>query len=214
MTLLATIEQVYWTPITAPEQVRFEFQENKGIQQRVAEKSADLLETSFEDLLPVINEVLARSHEPETPSASPAASETGASPPRLYVIHDQRDVELVAPWADALFEHGLEVLRPLFEGDEADIGEYHEDNLTSCDGVLIFYGAANELWLRRKLKELQKSAGYGRRKPAPTVAICLVPPRTPEKERFRTHDATVIPQWDGLSFEALRPFLSRLKPNV
>ena len=179
-----------------------------------SEKSADLLETSFEDLLPVINEVLARSHEPETPSASPAASETGASPPRLYVIHDQRDVELVAPWADALFEHGLEVLRPLFEGDEADIGEYHEDNLTSCDGVLIFYGAANELWLRRKLKELQKSAGYGRRKPAPTVAICLVPPRTPEKERFRTHDATVIPQWDGLSFEALRPFLSRLKPNV
>ena len=31
-----------------------------------------------------------------------------------------------------------------------------------CDGVLIYYGAGNEMWLRRKLREVQKSAGYGR----------------------------------------------------
>ena len=84
---------------------------------------------------------------------------------------------------DLLFREQFEVLQPLFEGDEAEIREYHEENLRTCDGVLIFYGAANEMWLRRKLRELQKSAGYGRTKPPAGGGICLLPPDTPEKER-------------------------------
>jgi serine/threonine protein kinase len=59
------------------------------------------------------------------------------------------------------------------------------------------------------LREVQQSAGYGRTKPAPIVAIALVPPKTTAKERFRTHEAIVIPQWDGITGNALRPFLSR-----
>lgn len=175
------------------------------------QKDADLLETSFEDLLTVIHDWVKRAREPE-PTAPVATA--GASLPHLYVIHDQRDADFVLRWVDALFEHGLEVIRPIFDGDEADVRGYHEENLAACDGVIIFYGAGNELWLRRKLKEVQKSAGYGRTKPAPPVAICLVSPRTPDKERFRTHEAMVIPQWDGVSLETLRPFVSRLKPNV
>ena len=76
---------------------------------------------------------------------------------------------------------------------------------TAC---LIFYGAGNELWLRRKLREMQKSAGYGRTKPAPLVWRCLIAPHTPEKERFRTHEAIVVPQWDGVALDSLRPFVA------
>jgi hypothetical protein len=95
------------------------------------------------------------------------------------------------------------VLHPLFEGDEAEVREYHEDNLRICDGVLVIHGAASESWLRRKLRELQKSAGLGRTKKKAVVAISLVEPRTVEKERFRTHEALVLPQWDGFSPEPL-----------
>jgi hypothetical protein len=76
--------------------------------------------------------------------------------------------------------------------------------------VLIFYGSTNECWLRRKLREVQKSPGYGRTKPAPVVGIALAPPRTPDKERFRTHEAMVIPQFDGFSPDALQQFISSL----
>jgi hypothetical protein len=100
---------------------------------------------------------------------------------------------------------------PIFEGDEAEIREYHEENLAQCDGVIIFYGAGNELWLRRKLREIQKAAGYGRSKPQPSIAICLIGPRTPEKERLRTHEATVVPQWEGCVIETLRPFVAQVK---
>jgi len=58
---------------------------------------------------------------------------------------------------------------------------------------------------------VQKAPGYGRTKPAPVVAIVAAPPRTAEKERFRTHDALVIPQFEGLSAEALQEFIVKLK---
>ena len=99
----------------------------------------------------------------------------------------------------------------MFQGDEEEIREYHEENLRSCDGALILFGSANECWLRRKLRELQKSRGYGRTKPMPTIAISLLPPKTADKERFRTHEAMVIPQWEGFSPETLQPLISRMK---
>jgi hypothetical protein len=144
---------------------------------------------------------------------APETASTAGSSPQLYLIYDKRDENAVAPWADFLF-NDFEVIRPVFEGDEAEIREYHEENLRSCGGALIFFGAGNECWLRRKLREVQKSAGYGRSKVKPVVGICLIAPQTPEKERFRTHEALLIPQWTGLSPDGLQPFVSRLKQDA
>jgi len=179
------------------------------------QEGADLLETFLEDLRTVIQERLKEAQKPmpvpATAQPEPGSSLTADTHARLYLIYDQGDAALTSAWEGFLFEKGFEVLRPLFEGDEAEIREYHEENLRSCDGALIFFGTGNECWLRRKLRELQKSPGYGRSKPMPTMAISLVPPRTPNKERFRTHEALVIPQWEGFSAEPLQPLISRLR---
>ena len=170
---------------------------------------ADLLETPLEDLRTVYQERLFR----RVPVSEPLPQTTPAvSPERrlVYLLYDQRDADVVQPWLDFLFTQGFEVVRPVFEGDEAEVREYHEENIRSCDGALIFYGGANECWLRRKLRELQKSPGYGRTKPRPVVAISVIPPTTADKQNFRTHDAIVIPQLDGFSPEPLGAFTSRL----
>ena len=169
--------------------------------------NADLLETFFEDLRTMMQDWLRKSRVPQEPS--PPASAAAAR--RLYIVADARDAQAIGAWLDPLFDQGLEVIQPMFEGDEAELREYHEENLASCDGLLIFYGAANELWLRRKLREVQKAIGYGRTKPAPPVAIALIGARTPEKEHFRTHEAQVIPQWDGCTIDRLAPYLSQVK---
>jgi len=169
------------------------------------QKGADLLETSLEDLRTVIQDWLRQTQKPA------AAASAGQSLAQLYLIYDQRDSNEASPWADFLFEHGFEVIHPVFEGDEAEVREYHEENLRSCDGALILYGSASECWLRRKLRELQKSAGYGRAKARPTVGIALIPPHTVEKERFRTHEAIIIPQLASFSPDSLQPFISRLR---
>jgi hypothetical protein len=176
-------------------------------------EGADLLETYFEDLRTVIQEKLQRPPEPVPGPAvkGPAASTASAAAHKsLYVIHDQRDSDAVAEWVGYLFGD-FEVTQSVFEGDEAEIREYHDENLRESDGVLIFYGSTNECWVRRKLREIQKAPGYGRTKPAPVVGIIVAPPKSPEKERFRTHEALVLPQLGGLSVEALQPIITSLK---
>ena len=119
--------------------------------------------------------------------------------------------ERLGPWSDALFGEHLEIIHPIFEGDEAEIREFHEETLSACDGCVIFYGSGNELWLRRKLREIQKSPGYGRTKKLPLICIAQIAPHSPEKDRFRSHEAIVVAQWDGVSAEAWGPFVARLK---
>lgn len=174
-------------------------------------EGADVLETYFEDLRGVIQEKMKRPPEPAPHLNVPVRqTQNDASHKSLYMIHDQRDTDAVAKWVGHLFGD-FEVLLPVFEGDEAEIREYHDENLRECDGVLIFYGSTNECWVRRKLREIQKAPGYGRTKPAPVVGILIAPPASAEKERLRTHEAVVLQQFDGLSPEGLEPFITRLK---
>jgi hypothetical protein len=170
-----------------------------------AADDSDLLETPLEDLQTVIHGTLERGRpmKPEQKAADAVAS--------VYLLYDERDSAVIAPWADLLFNNGLEVIHPVFSGNEAEIREYHEDNLRSADGVVIFFGSAGELWLGRKFNELRKIAGYGRTKPAPALAVCLLAPQTPEKQRFRSHEATVIPQYEGMTPEPWLPIITRLK---
>jgi hypothetical protein len=201
--------RLIWMPgaqqVTDPRQLEVITQVK--VDPRIQER-ADLLETSFEDLRTTVQDWLTR--EPKV-AVKPAVASTSGHVPQLYLLADQRDAELIHPWGDALFDQQVEVIRPLFDGDEGEIREYHEENLTLCDGVLIFYGSGTELWLQRKLRELQKAPGFGRTKSRPVVGVALIGARTPEKERFRSHGVHVIAQWDGVTLLDLQPFLVELK---
>lgn len=171
------------------------------------EKGADLLETPLEDLRTMIGARLQKSEKPARPAADTTTTGTSRY---LYLIYDQRDAEAIAPWADFLF-NDFEVIHPAFDGSDAEVAAYHDENLRSCHGAMIFYGSAGEPWLRGKLRELQKSAAYRESRTRPCVGVCLIAPRTPIKERFRTHEAILIAQWEGLSADALQSFVTRLK---
>ncbi|MEP6918161.1 MAG: hypothetical protein ABJC89_21110, partial [Acidobacteriota bacterium] len=175
------------------------------------EPGADLLETFLEDFRTLVQQRL------EGPRAAAPAPDAHAQPstsaavtvPTVYLVYDQRDADAAVAWGDALFDRHVEVLHPIFEGDEADVREYHEESLRTCHGLVLLAGSAGEAWVRRKMRELQKSAGYGRTGPPPALAICLLEPRTPEKERFRTHEGLVIRAWDQAA-DPLAPFIAAL----
>ena len=167
----------------------------------------DLLETSFEDLRTLIAARLKEGDKPVRTAVATAARPGMAS---LYLVYDQRDEAAVMPWTDLLFQ-SFEIVHPLFEGDEREVREAHEETLRNCDGVLIFYGAANDAWLRRKLTEVQKSAGTGRTKPPPQLCVVQAAPRTAAKERFRSHFCHVVAQWDGCEPVLLQPFIDALR---
>jgi hypothetical protein len=171
------------------------------------QRGTDLLEGSLEDLRTLISTRLKEAPRPARPCVSePAAPGTSS----VCFIYDQRDESAIAPWADVFFKE-FEVVHPVFDGDEKDVRESNEESLRTCDGVVVFSGAGNEAWLRRKLTDIQKSPGYGRTKAPPDVCICLIPPQTPAKARFRTHHALVIPQWNGCDPAPFEPFMAALR---
>ncbi|HXU29121.1 MAG TPA: hypothetical protein VN851_00970 [Thermoanaerobaculia bacterium] len=169
---------------------------------------AELLEIPLEDLKARIHKKLAPP-EPRKEKASSRAEAGGLV--RIYLICDQTDLEAARPVEDALFDRGFEVLPTLFDDDEAQARLDHEENLCTCDAVLLFQGQASEMWLRRKLREIQKSAGLGRDRPLLGQALYLGAPQTPQKERFRTLEAQVLREPpDGFSPEVLAPFLAEI----
>ena len=157
--------------------------------------AAELLEVPIEELKTIIYRKLAPPLAPVVKAAAAtavAASSTAQEHPRVYILCDQQDLEAARPLEDYLFSEGFEVILPFFDEDETQARLEHEENLRSSDVILLYYGAGDELWLRRKLRELQKSAALGREKPWIGRGIYIGAPATPQKERFRTHEAMLI----------------------
>ena len=169
------------------------------------EANTELLETSIENLKTYLLRKLT-----ETPTPSGPERRVG-TPLLVYLIHDQRDVEAIEPLRDALMTRGYEVKPSYFEGDETELREYHQENLVQCDGVIIYYGAASELWVQRKLSDLRKAFGLGRERPYQAKAVFVGLPSKPEKAQFRTQDAVVIQAAQTFSAELLEPFLAQWK---
>jgi serine/threonine protein kinase len=143
-------------------------------------------------------------------TTSPPKSSGGAA--KLYLICDPKDEAAVEALEDYLFAQGLEVMLPAFDGDDADAAALHQDNLLTCNGVLVYYGAAPKAWVDIKLRELLKATGYGRETPIPVQAVYIAPPDDRRKERFQSHQAVVIRQ-PG-KFEPspeLKTFISQIK---
>ena len=172
-------------------------------------EKADLLETSIESLKTLIEQRLSAIEAAlKKPPAAPVVE--SSQPTRVYLICDEQDKENIIPLRDFLFDQGVEVVLPLFDGDEAEVRLDHEDNLRTCDAAIIYHGLGHDLFLQRKLRELRKIATGSAENRLRVKAVCIAPPTTPEKKSFRTLEALVIAQKEGFDPADWRPLLSNL----
>ncbi len=173
-------------------------------------KEADLLETSIESLKTLIEQRLTDLEaKAQKPVAMPPPS--ASRPLRVYLICDEQDQQNITPLRDFLFSQSCEVVLPVFEGEENEVRLDHEDNLRTCDIAIIYQGASSDLFLRRKLREVRKIAGSADESHLRITVVCLAPPLTPEKQNFRTVEATLITQTANFSPEQWTPVLSQLR---
>lgn len=171
----------------------------------------DLLGGSLEDLKTAVHRSLAPCPaQPETVRESPRE---GMASPRVYLICDQQDQAMVQPIKDLLFEGGCEPILPLFDGDETDLRQDHEDNLRLCDAVLLYWGMGREAWRRKKHNEIfYKSAGLGRAKGVPPTLLYIAPPASRDKELFRSREVMIVRQPpEGTPEVPLAAFLEQLQ---
>ena len=171
---------------------------------------ADVVKGAIEDFKSVVHDKL-RSMELEAEPSKPrqeVAEEITSK--MVYLICDMEDLEMTRPLEDFLFDNGVEVVLPIFEGDETQIREDHIENLKNCKGVIIFYGNGSDLWLRTKMRDFMKINGYGRTTPIAYKGVYVSAPSSPNKLRFRTLEAEVINGIDGLPVNELKNLLLKL----
>jgi serine/threonine protein kinase len=139
-------------------------------------------------------DLIRRLAPPEDKPKPPAPPKSRGGAPKLYLICDLKDESAIEALEDYLFAQGLEVMLPAFDGNDADAAALHQDNLLTCNGVLVYYGAAPKAWVDIKLRELLKATGYGRQSPIAVQAVYIAPPDDRRKDRFQSHQAGVIRQ--------------------
>lgn len=149
----------------------------------------------IEGNLNLLKKDLIRRLAPPEETPKPTVSEHVArGAPKLYLICDARDEQHIESLEDYLFDQGLEVCLPAFDGDDVAAAQLHQENLLTCDAILVYYGSAPKAWVDIKLRESMKAAGYGRETPIPVQAVYIAPPDDRRKERYRSHQAEVIRQ--------------------
>ena len=143
----------------------------------------------------------------ELPDVSPAEQV-------IYIVCEPDDEEAVEPIEDYLFEQGFEVKIPPFDGDPSEFTSVHQQQLTLCDAVLVYYGSASSQWTEMKLMDLRKAPGLGRRHPFAAQGVYIAPPETRRKKRFRSRSAIVMQATSG-DFDpaTLEPFVRKIKEN-
>lgn len=176
----------------------------------------EVLENSIEDLKTFLNDRLNPPAKParETPPvpANGAAAVAGDREPlRVYLIHDPRDSDAVKPLLDFLFDHGVQVYTPTFEGDPEQIREDHKENLLVSDVVLIWWGVANLAWINSKTRDLAKLKAWGRTTPFRAAGVLLADPPNPQKDTFRCLEAKIVKLPGGFSPAAVSPLLGTLE---
>lgn len=144
-----------------------------------------------------------------TAQISPAARSGAAR--SVYMLYDRADSKAAEPVADALYEQDFDVLHPLFTGDERELREDHVENLLSCDAALIYAGEASEFWLRSKVRDLTKAAGYGRSRPFMARGVLFADPPREDKEQFRSHGVIALRGYGAFSPSVLNPFLTGVR---
>ena len=144
-----------------------------------AQFGADLITGDFESLKTTIYATLKRLEDASANGDRPEVEETGAK--LIYLICTSKDRPATVPIRKYLHEQGFEVELPAFDGDAAAVRAVHEQLLTECEAVLLYYGAGDEAWKRAMDNELRKLSGYRGDKPLAAAATYLADPPSDDK---------------------------------
>lgn len=119
----ADFRQIVWIPrgITINDSRQRDFVE--ALRESVPSDRSELIESTLEEMKTVLFTRLKEAGKAEQQLP------VGATARCVYLVYDRQDVECANACRDALFDAGLDVLVPAFDGDEAQIRLDHEQNL-------------------------------------------------------------------------------------
>jgi hypothetical protein len=176
-----------------------------------AQAGAELITGGLEELKSTIYRKLKLIEQ-----ASAAQSET-TEPPEpggeklVYLVCDEKDRKHTVHLRKWLIEQGLAVKLPLFAGEATAVREAKEQLLATCDAVLVFYGAGDELWKNAIDSDHRKIRSYRGARPLPARYTYLAEPPTDHKQDMvDMEEPALINGLAGFDAEAMGDFLQAI----
>lgn len=178
-----------------------------------AQFGADLITGNLESLKNTIHATVQKLKEPE--SKLPDVQDAAIDKVKLiYLICDEKDRKASVPIRKFCREQGFEIAIPAFEGDATAVRKANQQLLADCDGVILFYGAGDELWKRTLDNELKKMPGYRNGKPLLASYTYLAAPKTMDKEDLiDLEEPNVINGLIDFTAESMADFVQAMKIN-
>lgn len=128
-------------------------------------KNAELVQTPVEKFKEVI---LHKLDELSKPFAQKDQSDENIDD--IYLIFPPGLEKDIVPYAEWFKKNKISYSLSQVDLDQLDLLHYHQKKLTNCKGVAIYYNG-NKQWLNRKLSDIKKSPGWGRKEPFKLKAI-------------------------------------------
>lgn len=157
----------------------------------------DFVSTNLESLKDIIRDRLTR---PPAPDFDLPLDGTV----QIYLDCDERDLE--TPAIEPLYEWLEQNFRVVLPDYEDSSLTRSEALIKQCEAVLIYYGEASGLWLKRRLLALKKTL-YGRPIPLRAKAIYAA---NPARQRFSDPEVPVIEGFGDFRPDLLNVFLEQL----
>jgi hypothetical protein len=178
-----------------------------------AQFGADLITGDIEALKTQVHATLTKLEKPE-PKQPPEQGAAADKTKLIYLVCNEKDLKATVPVRKFFLNHGFEVKRPVFEGDAKAVREAHQQLLTTCDAVLLYYGAGDEAWKRAIDNDLKKMAGYREGKPLLASYTYLAAPKTTDKEDLlEMEEPNLINGLDDFPEVAMAGLMQLMKPN-
>jgi hypothetical protein len=174
---------------------------------------ADLITGDIEALKTQIHATLKKLEEPESKQLAEQAAAANRAK-LIYLICNEKDRKATVPVRKFCRDHGFEVAIPSFEGDATAVREAHQHLLTTCDAVLLFYGAGDEAWKRTIDNDLKKMPGYRGSRPLLANYTYLAAPKTTDKEDLiDMEEPNLINALESFSEAEMGALMEAMKPR-
>jgi TIR domain len=145
----------------------------------------------------------------DSANRKPSVSKPPSAHVTVFVNADRDDLSVAKELSELLAKQGIECFWPLLEGSPEKVRLDLEDNLTTCDGLVLIYGAAEPSWVRNQLRQGRKILSQ-REHDLAALAIYLGPPPQKPELAFAMPEIITLDGRVGLNPESLRPFVERL----
>jgi nucleotide-binding universal stress UspA family protein len=140
----------------------------------------------------------------------PETVRTASANVMVFVNAESADRQLAEAVGKALMEHDVECYWPLASGSPEAVRRDLEENLGSCDGVLLIYGASGADWIRNQLRQGRKIISQ-RTRPLAALAVYEGPPTAKEDLSVAIPNLIRLDCRNGFAADAIKPFIQSLR---